>query len=100
MVNHRRYGSNNMHNTPHMKRSYDLQGPDLDRFHEIEQKYKKVQERWDNVLDRKFKETERFVKERKDNLFAKFKKEKMVKEKNMEDEEDKKDEENRRAERT
>ena len=91
MVNNRRFGSNGMNNTPHVKRSYDLQGADLDKFAEQEHKYNKAKERWDNVLDRKYKETERFVKERKDNLFAKFKKEKMVKEKNMEDEEDKKD---------
>ena len=85
MVGHRRFGSNNV------KRSYDLQGPNLERFDEAEDKYNKASRRWNNVLDRKYKETERFVKERKDNLFAKFKKEKIVKERNNEEAEDAKD---------
>ena len=90
-VNSRRFGAGGVSNTPHIKKSYDLHGAELDRFNEVEWKYEKAQRRWENVLDRKYKETERFVKEKKDNLFAKFKKEKMVKEKNMEDAEDKKD---------
>ena len=36
MVGHRRFGSNNV------KRSYDLQGPNLDRFDEAEDKYNKA----------------------------------------------------------
>ena len=75
-----------------VKRSYDLKGTDLEyKFDEQEKKYYDAKQRWDGVLERKYKETEKFVKERKDNLFAKFKKEKMVKEKNMDDEEIKKD---------
>ena len=75
-----------------VKRSYDLKGTDLEyKFDEQEKKYYDAKQRWDGVLERKYKETERFVKERKDNLFAKFKKEKLVKEKNMDDEEIKKD---------
>ena len=42
MTNHRRFGSNGMSNTPLVKRSYDLQGPDLDRFTEVERKYLKA----------------------------------------------------------
>ena len=42
VVNHRRFGSNATNNTPLVKKSYDLQGPDLDRFNEIESKYVKV----------------------------------------------------------
>ena len=42
VVNHRRFGSNATNNNPLVKKSYDLQGPDLDRFNEIESKYVKV----------------------------------------------------------
>ena len=88
-INQRRFGSNARHN---VKRSYDLQGgPEEERYKEATDKYDKGLERWNKVLDRKYRETERFCKERKDNLFAKFKKEKIVKERNNEEAEDFKD---------
>ena len=42
MVNHRRFGSSGVTNTPQVKKSYDLHGPDLDRFTEVERKYEKA----------------------------------------------------------
>ena len=88
---HRRGGNSQ---TPFQNKNYEMKGmasgqlsPDLDRHADMERKYERAKQRWEQVLDKKHANMDEKNKKQKEQLFKKFKREKEMAKKNNEDKE-------------